>query len=519
MPGVNSVSPRLFPSPQGGGRVGPRSIMKKQTSRSSAFWGVAALAALAIGCQWNEVPTVPPNILVISIDTLRADHLGAYGYGPNTSPVIDQLASRSTVFEEAYAPTSWTLPSHVGMLTGVHPADAGIVSDSSRIPEEITTIAEPLRLRGYLTAAFVDSNPQGFVGAERGFSRGFDHYDHAPFDETQAYRYDMAYTVRQAVRWLESRPENRPFFLFLHTKSVHTTPPRRPSDPHFALPYDKPAPYLSRFLPGGQPEFSWGVETETRNGIEELRGVAYIRAINQQIAESGGEWPDGFTTEKIDELIALYDAGIFYVDEQVGRLLNALKRLDLNTNTVILLTSDHGEAFLDHRMLLHAELYRPLVHVPLIVFDPVRPDAVRVSQRVSLLDVAPTVWRMAGVEMLPENLEGSALIPGLDKTRTEPRPMFSYYGFQDDHFYDARAVQIGRWKLISQRLGDRPYFSELFDILKDPGEEHPIASEPSVRESMEELLQNWFEDRPRELESIRMSDETLRVLRSLGYVR
>jgi arylsulfatase A-like enzyme len=405
------------------------------------------------------------------------------------------------------------------MLTGVHPANAGIVGEASSIPAEITTIAEPLRGRGYLTAAFVDSTPDNYVGADRGFGRGFDKYGHAPFDETRVYRYDMAQTVREAIGWLEGRPENRPFFLFLHTKSVHTTPSRHPWGPHFELPYDKPISYLRRFLPGGRANFSWSGEVETQDGVQELRGVHYLRAVNQRIAESGGERPASFTTERISELIALYDAGIYYVDEQVGRLLEALRRLDLDTNTVIILTSDHGEAFLDHRLLLHKELYRPLVHVPLVLFDPRRTHAARVPQRVSLLDVTPTVWRLAGVERPPEGLDGGVLAMGPDQDPTESRPMFSYFQYQDDDFYEARAVQVGRWKLISQRLGDRPYFTELFDISEDPGERHPIADRPSVEESMEELLRAWFEDRPRVLESIRMSDETLRLLRSLGYVR
>ena len=227
----------------------------------------------------------PPNVILISIDTLRADHLGSYGYERDTSPELDRFAAESVRYGHAVAPAPWTLPSHAGMLTGRHPFEMGVTEQDSRLPEHVQTLAETLAGVGYQTAAFVDSLKKGFVGAERGFDRGFDVYSHAPHVRKAKYRYDMKTTVDVSTDWLSKRDPERPFFLFLHTKSVHTSP----ADPKVAresdVPYHKPEPYRGRFLEGGKERFRW---TDAGGAF----GVAFLKNVNRRIL-AGEMEPEG----------------------------------------------------------------------------------------------------------------------------------------------------------------------------------------------------------------------------------
>lgn len=313
------------------------------------FGGAVIAALLATAC--DSTTQDRPNFLLVSIDTLRADHLGAYGYERDTSPNLDRFAERAFRFERAVAPAPWTLPSHVAMLSGQHPHDIGIDDIDSSIPERVPMIAEALRASGYQTAAFVDSATGGLLGAERGFDRGFDRYDHAPHPsessaKTPGPKYDVARTVDAGLDWLRGRDHERPFFLFLHTKSVHTAPvePDRSRVDNDA-PYKSPEPFGSRYLPDGQTRFDW-------HEGEQPGGVRYLRELNQRLA-AGKIEPGHFPAERLVELESLYDGGIRYVDAQFGRLIAGLRDLDLAQNTVVIVTADHGEAFLEHYFFLH----------------------------------------------------------------------------------------------------------------------------------------------------------------------
>ena len=169
----------------------------------------AALAAPA-GAPGAPSAGAAPNVLLISIDTLRADHLGSYGYAKPTSPVLDALAARSVRFADAHAPTPWTLPSHAAMLTGRHPLELGILDKAGRIPDGAATVAERLGARGYQSAAFVDSGKGGNVGASRGFARGFDVFEHGPHGGGGRFQHDVARTVDAGVAWLGRRDPARP---------------------------------------------------------------------------------------------------------------------------------------------------------------------------------------------------------------------------------------------------------------------------------------------------------------------
>jgi arylsulfatase A-like enzyme len=408
---------------------------------------VALLLPLALACAREAPPPARPNLLLVSIDTLRADHLGCYGYPRNTSPVIDQLAEHSLRFADAHAPTPWTLPSHAAMLTGSHPLDLRILDKSGTLPADVTTVAEPLRASGYQTAAFVDSGPRGLVGGERGFGRGFERYVHTQEGSGERFRYDMRHTVDAALAWLGGRDPRRPFFLFLHTKSVHSSADGQ--DRHSDAPYDKPEPYRTRFLaPGGQ-RFSWRPEPPG--------DVGYLRQANLLLA-TGKLDPTAYPRERIDELIAFYDGGIFYVDEQIGRLLGELERLGVREDTVVVLTSDHGEAFLEHHFFLHQELYHPLVHVPLILHDPRSERAASVERTVYLEDVAPTLLELAGAPR-PKGMSGHSLLAEDPGSRA---PRYTYFRLSPGRDYEAYGVEEGPWLLVHHKTAADPAFrSEL----------------------------------------------------------
>lgn|GEM_PF-2445901 len=450
-------------------------------------------------------PERRPSVLLVSVDTLRADHLGSYGYPRGTSPVLDALARRSLRFADVHAPTPWTLPSHAAMLAGRDPLALGILDKSGRLPEGTATLAEPLRAHGYQTAAFVDSGRNGFVGAARGFGRGFDLYAHAPHGGDGAL-YDMRRTVDAAVRWLERADPARPFFLFLHTKSVHSRPRHGPGNAD--LPYDKPEPYLARFLEGRRPRFAWGEGA--------LRGVGYLRELNRRLA-LGTLAPGAFDRERIAELVALYDAGIYYVDEQIGRLLAALDELGLEDDTIVAVVSDHGEAFLDHRFFLHQELYHPLVHVPLILRVPGRAGAV-VPGTARLEQLPATLLGLVGIAP-PAGMAAASLLD--EATRADPAPRFSYFRLDPSYAYVAYGVEEGPWLLVYHKTDAEPAFrTELVPHEGAPPSPAPSEEERSALEAAlrARLLEHFESVVERPLTEGGLDEETARELRALGYV-
>ncbi len=454
-------------------------------------------------------PLRPPNILLISIDTLRADHLGSYGYARDTSPNLDRLAARSIRYTNAYAPAPWTLPSHVAMLSGRHPFDAGIVGADSSIPSSVPMLAESLRGAGFQTAAFVDSRPGGFLGGERGFSRGFDRYEHVAATDPQVYNFDVAATVAKGLDFLGTRSEDRPFFLFVHTKAVHASPSPTVVADERAVPYNSPEPFGSRYLPGPASRFAW----HEPGGAA---GVRYLREVNVKIGD-GVLARSHFSTDQVEELKALYDGGIRYTDHHLGRLLDGLALLGVEDDTVIIVTSDHGEAFLEHYFFFHKELFNPLLRVPLIVHDPRTGESGAVSDRVSLLDIVPTVLELAGA---PE-LEGAAglSLPGKHGNLPRERTFFSYFDFRQDYHYQAFAMDDGSHRFILHKLRSWPEFrEEVFDLRADPGEKSPIDS-PLVRKKLRAALLGKLERRGAQGEDrIELDAATIEHLRSLGYL-
>ncbi len=330
---------------------------------------LTALAMLGAGCARDrprrERPERAParGVVLISIDALRADHLGAYGYGRDTSPFLDRLAAeRGILFERVAVQYPSTLTSHLSMLTGLYPGEHGVYPPDGVLSEEIATVAERFRDAGFRTAGHTEG---GFMAGGFGFSRGFEEFADPPHEAES----DVERTFARGLDFLAARQDGERFFLFLHTYAVHD-------------PYDPPERLRRMFWSGPPPSAPPPTGPELR-----------------KLAAAGAPDP-----ELVRYYEALYDASIRYVDERLAALFAELERLGLAGETAIVITSDHGEELGEHGGLGHARLYPEVLFVPLIVSAPHLgepgglPAGERIETLVESLDVAPTLLGLAGLE-------------------------------------------------------------------------------------------------------------------------
>ena len=328
----------------------------------------------------TQIPRATRGYVLISIDTLRADHLGCYGYPKPTSPFLDSLAKRATLFEEAYAQYPSTLVSHMSMLTGLHPREHGVYPPNSVLSDEIEILPEVFQRAGFRTGAFTEG---GFLRARYGFRRGFDVFS---AQDRQGSRKIKA-TFTRAVRFLEGlKPEDR-FFVFVHTYAVHT-------------PYDAPPRYREPFWSGAEPP----------NAIPATGpGLTRHNATGELLEQPVVDW-----------LTALYDAGIRQTDEVVRDFFADLERLGLADDVTVIVTSDHGEELQDHGKLSHTRLYRETLRVPLMVIHPEQRSAVRHGGVVQLLDLPSTLYDLARLK--PNGRNSGTSRAGLLGVEAEPIP-------------------------------------------------------------------------------------------------
>jgi arylsulfatase A-like enzyme len=315
----------------------------------------------------GERPRACRNVVLISIDTLRADRVGVYGAYRPLTPAIDALAGESAVFTEVWAPWPETSGSHMSLFTSRYPSEHGVKSFINAPPASMELLAERLRREGYLTRAFTED---GGVWAYAGFARGFSAYsEHRSPDFV--YRGEAATTFADASRWVETHSA-RTFFLFIHTYQVHA-------------PYAPPRNYRTLF------------------------------------ADMPGHEPNGQEGNALD-----YDREVRFTDDQVGAFLATLRRLGLSERTIVVLTSDHGEEFGEHGGTGHGRtLHREVLQVPLIVSAPGLLGAVRVASPASLLDVAPTILELLGLAADPEHRGVSMVATARATASRIDRPIFS----------------------------------------------------------------------------------------------
>lgn len=344
----------------------------------------AATVAPANAAGPRAAPPGVRNVILISIDSLRADRLGCYGNARDTSPTLDRLARAGTRFTNAMSTTSWTLPAHMSMFTGRDVLSHGVIGEADRLSDSVPTLGESLRGAGVETAGIVAAE---FLKGVYGFGRGFDHYDDTSVPARtwhEALSDEKADLVADlAIRWLRA-PRRPRFFLFLHFWDVHYD-------------YVPPAPYDAMF----DPDYRGPV-----GGANFMQNPA-VRA--------------GMKARDLEHLLALYDGEVRWVDDQIGRLLAALAEAGFAENTAVIVTGDHGDEFFEHGGKGHQRtLYREVLHVPLIVRVPGVPASAAVDAPVGLVDLLPTVLGLFGAE-LPAGIDGTSLLPLLSGGRA-PQP-------------------------------------------------------------------------------------------------
>lgn len=417
---------------------------------------------------------VPPSIVLISIDTLRPDHLAAYGYQRPTSPNIDALAASGVLFENAFSTASWTLPAHASMLSGVTPYRHGAIASSTRIRDDVPLLAELLQARGYHTTAFVNAP---FVSRSYGFARGFDRFE----QRFESRRRDLTERHQQVLAGLALLQP--PFFLFVHYMDVHS--PYRPPQEFNRFAQDKRA--LAVLKDGGQRSF---VEAQQE-----------IRAGRLHVSPEDGQ-----------RLADLYDGEILAMDAKIGELVTALRARF--PAAIVVLTSDHGEEFLEHGGLGHgATLYDEVLRVPLIVAGPGVVPGVRVPAMVSLLDIVPTVLDWLGAPQ-PDGLEGGSLAALLvGRAAGGPRKAaLALHTASHDGSLALRGVRDEQHKLIRD---DHSGTDELFDLVHDPAERHSLALVARDEKLEQALAQLGVAET---VAAPRPDAATVESLKALGYL-
>jgi arylsulfatase A-like enzyme len=402
-------------------------------------------------------------VILVSIDTLRADHVGIYGYERDTTPFLDRWAKGATVFEHAYTTAAWTLVAHMTMLTGLFPEQHDVIGKRRALSPEIPLLAERLRAAGYRTLGL---HGGGWIDERHGFQRGFDLF---------LLHEDLAEADRHLREVLDELDGEKPFFLFLHLFDVHCGPFTRESGNSV---YPAPPPYDRMFAGAG------------RAPLPDIP------------AEQLWETPGLLEAEELATLVATYDGGIREVDDQLAAWFGELERRGLLRGALTIVTSDHGEALGQRgRLNKHGEYWQEGLHVPLIVRHPAGLRAgERVEEPVHLGDLVPTILATSGLAP-DERLPGFSLFGPLPAERV-------IAGMKLPEAF----VLKGREKLVA---GPKDWCIAL-DLERDP---HELAPAPGDLERFQALRSeaNGPARFPRALMIERLSPEDEAVLRALGY--
>jgi arylsulfatase A-like enzyme len=426
-----------------------------------------------------------PNIVIYTIDALRADHLGCYGYQKPTSPQIDAFASDATLFANLVAQSSWTKSTIASLFTGLLPSTHQANTAEESLPEGVETLAERAQELGYQTAGFTTN---GVVGAMFGFNQGFESYETLSESMSTKEIHQLSDQLHQAaVSWLDNRDVNRPFLLYLHS-----------TDPH--SPYYPREPFRNQFAGGVDPaigEHSF-VTSLTQNQ----------RAVTEGLAE---------------QLVSLYDAEIAFNDASFGMLVDELKKRGLYDQTILVLCSDHGEEFFDHGRWEHGlSLYQEQLHIPLIIrFPDGRGAGQTIADPVQQIDIMPTLLAAVGGSAGP-GVQGRSFLGLVDQTErgTVSRPIYSELSKVKQRRVEI--VRVGDLKLIHNITYDRPRpVYELYDLASDPGEQQqPPVGNPillgylkSVMAAARSKSENRFE-----AVTVDLDPELAAQLEALGYL-
>jgi arylsulfatase A-like enzyme len=484
-------------------------------------------------------------LLLVTIESFRADHVGSYGYARNTTPNFDRLARQGARFEQVIAPAPFTLPSLASVMTGLTPPAHGVRNHPATLRPEVETLAERLAGAGYRTAAMTRHS---WLRRKSGFDRGFSEYHNNKFSTGL----DARGLSLAAIDWLSAHRQ-RPFFLWLHFL-----------DPH--LPYAPAFPYSGLYHPGLQSEskvkhlrsmIDLRRENFEPTPYADLEGGPYLDPVLRYYPEnpivldlalwrrSRGEIFFGLTRypdKAVAEMADLYDGALVYTDDNLGRLLAAVDELGLRENTAIVVTGDHGEALGEHELFFTHDftLYDEVLRVPLALRLPGRiPPGTVVPQQVRLIDLLPTLLDL--FELPPvATAEGVSLAPLLSGRSLPFLPAFAesapyrpLFPEQRRIYYEGnrgkwRMVRTERWKLIliPNPKGD---IFELYDLVSDPGEKKNLhASLPGEAAKLWPLLKDWLDQDPErnalaseaEQKALEELDPAaLQQLEALGYIQ
>ena len=521
---------------------------------------LAVVCAIAVvlgtgGCGGNVATTTGSNVLLIVVDTLRADYVGVYG-SKHATPNIDGLAARGVMFERAYSHIPITGPSHSSLFTGLLPFEHGVHNNGQILGSRFRLLAEILGENGRRTAAVVSL---GVLQREYGLGRGFDSYR----DDFGPDWMKDAGEINEEVFEILDEISAKPYFLWVHY-----------SDPH--EPYTPPGleyPRI-RFELNGAPagELSANGRTnvfdlELRSGVNELRFIdadstkrSLYRFANFRFHESsiGVRLPADWKTREKRVGRASYQ-GVFpatvelvnprpwarsvvleiacrrvlkkvvireryaleveYVDRQIGRLLNHMRERGLLDDTLIVFVSDHGEGLGDHKNIGHiSQLYDSLLRVPLIVSQPGHlPEGLKVEQPVGLVDVLPTITDLLDLSS-PKAASGVSLLPLITGAKVDPRPVFCMT-FRPESKSDRTGVVARGYKFIHSLNDDRDW-EELYDLEADPGELVDLApSAPPILGELRTMLRNKLRSSTMAaVNEAELSEEEIDRLRALGYI-
>jgi arylsulfatase A-like enzyme len=446
-----------------------------------------AILVLAAACS-PPGGSRQPDVVLVVVDTLRADHLTQYGYGRATSVGIDGFTADATVFTRAYSTSSWTVPSVASLLTGLLPTRHGLVRQSAVLPDELTTLAETLSAAGWRSAGF---SGNVFVGTRTGFDQGFEHF--SGHDRGVLAYPDVSAMLEQVEGWLRGLSDPRePVFLYFQPMNCHGP---------YRVPEERRADLLGR-----PPSDRFDYHGAPMKAI--LKGDVAARA---QV-----------TPDVVESLVEKYDSAVRYSLDAVAELLGHLRAAGKYENSLVIVTADHGEELFDHGGFSHAySLFEEVVRIPLWIKLPRQTEGSVVDQPVSLADLVPTILEVVDL-VQPLDLDGDSLLPLLgenaDSSDFDRRPLA--FDTRWKRRAVASAILLGPYKLIeieSDYEGRRDV-RLLFDLERDPSERHDLArSDPRTAAALSARLRRLREGVAPASEATVVELEA-EALEALGYV-
>ncbi len=456
---------------------------------------IAILILVTVVALPSRTRSEAPNVVLIVVDTLRADRLGAYGNRRGLTPFLDSLARRGTVFANAYAASSWTCPSVASLLTSRYPSQHGVVRFDTKLRDSEVTFAERLTDVGYLNAGF---SANFRLGADYGYSQGFADWTTYMGAGEAALKPEGRVLREGVLNLLKTREPiaGSPTLLYLQYMETHA-------------PYEPPEPYRTKFgLPPGD--------------------AANDHTANAKLTALGGG-DKGLTPPEIALLNSLYDGEVAALDTEIAALFAELDRLGFLRDAVVVITADHGEEFGEHAEFLHGlTLWNPSLRIPLIMAGPGIASGQTVTENVSLMDVGPTLLDLAG-EPPEAAFEGHSLLPLMRDSGARTTTDHAMTGqviieLERKHPQgidlrrQARAIVDGPHKLIVDAKGQ----AALYDLSTDPGETKPLrdmASDARTAELLDRLAQRQTHSVGQAASAAgpALDDATKEKLRALGY--